>query len=245
MRVPAQCSTRGTTIGPSTRRQRAGRGLTWIAFGVGGLALAGCGSEASEIDSTASSGDATSDDATPGAELDGDTSGELAEERIEGDEVQESFEFGSGSGVITVEGVDYSFDANVCYSTDDGFEASGPGQTADGVPYWGSVVTGVSTRQAMLDSGLAEANVDAFFGDKDSIESFGLQIETGKADQFGSGDDTMPDLRIDVIDTSQSDELSYTVDGTSMTGSGVLFDDNGVAFEPGVSVPFTFSASCE
>lgn len=243
MRVPGQCSTRHRTIPPSARQQRGRRELTWIVFGVAGLALAACGSDASENGSAASGGGDS--DVTADGELDGESSDELAEARAELEELQESADFGSGSGTITVGDVDYSFDANVCYSQDTGFEATGPGQTADGVPYWASVVTGVSTRQAMLASGLPEESVDTFFGDKDSIESFGARIEMGKAEQFGSGDDAMPDLRIDALDATESDGLNYSVDGTSISGTGALFDDNGIAFEFGEPVPFTFSASCE
>jgi len=182
-----------------------------VVFLVGGLALAGCASDASEKSATVSGdGGATSD-----GQLDGETSDRLADAQAELEELQESASFGSGSGVITIEGVDYSFDAKVCYSQDTGFEASGPGQTADGVPYWASLSTAVSTRALMLESGLPEENVDAFFGDKDSIEGFTLEVELGKEDLFSSGDDSMPEFAIDAFDISASG--AYLDQGRSST----------------------------
>ncbi len=228
-------------MGHPTPRKRFVRGLVWVAFGVGGLALAGCGSDASEESATVNSDDS----ATSNDQLDDESSDRLAEAQAELEELQESASFGSGSGVITIEGVDYSFDAKVCYSQDTGFEASGPGQTADGVPYWATLSTAVSTRAGMLESGLPEENVDAFFGDRDSIESFTLEVEMGAVDQFSSGDDSMPEFAIDAFDISASDVVSYTIDGATISGSGSVVDDNGVALEYNVSAPVTFSASCD
>lgn len=241
MRSPDDCSRRDVVTCQPTQRKQFARTFLWVAFSVGGLVLAGCGSDASENGATASGDDGTAS----GGQLDGETSDILADAQAELEELQESDILGSGSGVITIAGVDYSFDAKVCYSQDTGFEASGPGQTADGVPYWASLSTGVSTRAGMLESGLPEDNVDAFFGDRDSIESFTLEVELGKVDLFSSGDDSMPEFAIDVFDIADAGDLSYTVDGATMSGSGSVVDDHGVALEYNESAPVTFSASCE
>ncbi len=223
----------------STQPKPFARALIWVAFLVGALALAGCASDASETGAT-SSGDSGD---TSGSQIDSEDADRLADAQARLEELQES-SFGSGGGVITIEGVDYSFEAKVCYSHDTGFEAAGPGQTADGVPYWASLSTGVTTRQSMSESGLPKSSVDDFFGDKDSIESFSLQIELGKEDQFTSGDDSLAEFRIDAFDITSSEELSYTINGQTLSGSGSVTDDNGVVMDYYETVPVTFSASC-
>lgn len=224
----------------STPRKRSARQLIWVAFGAGALVLAGCGSDASENSATAGDDGATSND-----QLDDESSDVLADAQARLEQLQESAISGSGSGVITIEAVDYSFEAKVCFSQNTGFDASGPGQTADGVPYWASLSSFKSTRAEMLETGLPEANVDAFFGDKDSIEGFELEIELGRVDQFSSGDDSMADFRLDAFDVADSDVVTYTIDGKTMSGSGSVVDDNGVALEYNESTPVTFSVSCE
>ncbi len=235
-----ESSKRHEDVGRWVRRTPLTPQLACVAFGVGALALTSCGSDTSEDGATANG-----DDDTAAEQLDDASSDQLADARADLEELQESGGLGSGGGVVTIEGVDYSFDAAICYSGASGFEAAGPGQTADGVPYWATLSTAVSTREEMLEAGLPEESIDAFFGDKDSIEGFGLQIELGKVDQFTDGDDSLAQYRIDVIDISSPGDLTYTVDGNTLSGSGSVVDDNGVALEYNEPAPATFSATCD
>lgn len=228
------------------QQKRSARVFIWVAFLVGAFALAGCGSDAAESSATVNSDNGVTASAdTSGGQISSEDADRLADAQAQLEELQDSASFGSGSGVITIGGIDYSFEANVCYSQNSGFEAAGPGQTADGVPYWATLSTYVATREEMLESGLPQANIDAFFGDRDSIESFTLEVELGKESLFTSADDSMAEYRIDAFDVTKADDLSYTIDGTAMSGSGSVTDGNGVVMDYNETVPVTFSASCE
>lgn len=208
------------------------RGLVTASWLVAGVALAACGSSGGDGDAGAANDDA------------GEVSGALAEAREDLEAVLESDVFGSATGIISIQGVEYIFDSGSCYTEESSFEASGPGTTADGIPFWASVSLGVETRLDMEEAGLPQAGIDAYFGDKDSLQGFSLAVELGKEDQFGSADDALSDFGIDVLDVAESDQVSLAVEGNTLSGSGQAYDSNGVlmAFDETAAVNFT--ATC-
>lgn len=221
--------------------------LTGAALLLAGVTLAGCGSSTSEGDAPASGGSsavATEDDSS-NVGVDDEALDELEEAQAELEELRESATFGSGSGTVTIEGVDYSFDAEVCYIEEDSFEASGPGQTADGQAFWVSLSRGFERRSVMENAGLPKESIDIMFGDKDELESFSLDLELGKADLFSSGEDDMAHFSLNLIDITEAEDLSLAIDGRTLSGSGSVYDENGVAIEFNVYTPVTFSATCD
>jgi len=236
MRSPDRCSSQDGIMRQPMQGKRIARPLIWVAVVAGGLALAGCSSDAGDNVATPSSGES-------GSQVDSELTDVLADAQADLTELQGSGILGSGTGVISIEGIDYSFDAEVCYLESEIFEAAGPGRTADGVAYWASLSHNIETRAEMEESGLPEANVDAFFGDRDSIEWFELRLELGKEDQFGSGDDLMADFSIETFG-AETNNASYTIEGKTMSGTGLANDWNGVAAEFSELIPATFSVSC-
>lgn len=166
----------------------------------------------------------------------------ISQENLEG--FLEAASTGSATGIINVLGVDYIFNSGTCFVDSTGFDASGPGETADGVPFWGSVSSSIETREGMEEAGLPQANIDAFFGGKDSLETLTVSVELGKADRFSSGEDGMADLSIDLIDAGSSNAVSYRIEGGKLSGSGQISDWNGVLIPFGETAAASFSATC-
>lgn len=214
----------------------------WVALAA--LLLGACGSSS---DATADSGtDATSDatDSAAMAGVESDVADELQEAKDKLEEIADSEASGSGNGVVSIEGVDYSFEASICFAEEGYFEANGPGQTAEGVPFWASVSLGVQTR-ADMEAVMGEGDaVDMMFGDKDSMELFTLGVELGKDGMFGPGDDEMANFTLDLMNAEDSEEMDYVVDGNTFSGSGVVYDYNGIAIAFNETVPVEFSATC-
>lgn len=238
MGSPDERLSRSRNTHRSTPGRYLARPLAWSAILVGGFAIAGCGSDAKDQASSTV-------DAAAAGQVDDDLLDDLAEAQDKLTDLQESGALGSGSGVITIEAVDYSFEANTCHIDELNFEASGPGQTIDGVPFWATISHYISTRETMEASGLPAENIDAFFGDEDSLEFFELEVELGKEGQFGSGDDSMANYAINAFGFLNSKAPDYTIEGKTISGDGSVYDDNGVAIEYNELAPVTFSATCD
>lgn len=214
----------------SNRRGHLMRRFATASWLVAAVTLAACGSSGSDGDTDAANDDAAeASDAVAGAQED-----------LE--EVRESDV--SATGIISIQGVEYIFDSGSCYTDESFFEASGPGTTADGVPFWASVSFGVETRLGMEQAGLPEDGIDALFGDKDSLQFFSLAVELGKEDAFGSGDDALADFGQDVTDVAESDLVSLAVEGNTLSGSGQAYDSNGVLIAFNETAAVNFTATC-
>ena len=194
------------------------------------MAAASCGG--SDPVSTSAAGDGT------------DQSDDLADAQENLEELLESDVFGSATGIVNVLGVEYIFDTGTCFADATSFDASGPGQTADGVPFWASVSSSIETRQGMEEAGLPQANIDAFFGDKDSLQTLSVEVELGKSDRFSSGEDGMADFSLDLFDASNSDQASFRIEGNRLSGSGQISDWNGVLIPFGETAAVDFTSSC-
>lgn len=156
----------------------------------------------------------------------------------------ESASNGAATGIINVLGVEYMFSSEICFADATSFDASGFGETAEGVPFRASVSSSIETRQGMEEAGLPQANIDAFFGDKDSFETLTVEVELGKADRFSSAPDGMADLSLDLFDAATAEGESYRIEGNRLSGSGQIRDWNGVLMPFGETAAVQFSAFC-
>ena len=168
------------------------------------MATASCGGP--DQASSAATGDIT------------DQSNELAAAQESLEESLESASTGSATGIINVLGVDYLFNSGTCFTDAENFDASGPGETADGVPFWATVS---STSGSLV-----------------------VEVELGKADRFTSGEDGMADLSLLLFDAANSDQASYRIEGNRLSGSGQINDWNGVLIPFGQTAAVDFSAIC-
>jgi hypothetical protein len=204
---------------------------------VGVLALAACGgSDDSSGGATDSSGVSVADAADESSDDDGAGSNDEAQESLDEagvdldlDELEETvtgFSTGEGGGVVTIDGVDYEFAAEICIVQGTDFVASGPSEGSDGTPAWIEVESSVG-----FD----------FDGDGTDDPSASVSVSVGQTELFGSGPDDQPRFYAESNVYDQS--LTYTLDGGRMTGSGEMTDRNDYE-NYDKSYPVTFEASC-
>lgn len=165
----------------------------------------------------------------PESDASGDGSNDAAQENLDDagvdvdlEELEETvggFSTGEGGGVVTIDGVGYTFTAEVCVDQAPDFVAAGPGQSDDGTLAW----------------------VDVSLGDETDGES-SVSVAVGKTELFGSGADDQPDFF--AINYGGSSEFTFTLEGGQTSGSGEIQDYNGIAVAFGERVPFTYEASC-
>jgi hypothetical protein len=212
------------------------RNATLVIASVLTFATAACGGS----DDSSDSDSATAPDATTASEASGDV--EEAEDDASGDgsnddaqenldeagvdldleELEETvggFSTGEGGGVVTINGIAYTFEAEICVDQAPDFVAAGPGASDDGTPAW----------------------VDVSLGDESDGEST-VTVEVGKTELFGSGGDDQPDFYAGNF--GDFNDFTFTLEGGQASGSGEIQDYNGVAVAFGERLPFTFEAVC-
>lgn len=151
---------------------------------------------------------------------------------------------GDGAGVITVDGVAYTVDADICYVSASEFFFDGPAVGADGSQGWASVSHSVTTREEMseyLDDDMIEF---MFPDDADVIIDFDVEVRVGATGRFDFSDDhySWSAYGGDVI---FGDALvTYEVSGNTLRGSGQAEDSNFVDSDWGDTVPIEFEVSC-
>ena len=167
---------------------------------------------------------------------------------IDLDELEDSigdFSTGEGRGIVTIDGVTYEFDAEICIAFEGDIALEGPGVTPDGDPFWGVIEVGETQRADLADAGVDEATLDSFFGDQASAVDASVEVEIGRSELFGEGPDDVPDYSASIVlDRAAEGEIAFEADATSVTGSGLMTDVNNVAMEFGETVPFEFSGGC-
>ena len=209
-------------------------GLAIVAVLALGVAACGGSDDSSDSAAPAAPDDATAAETAGDADesesdVSGDGSNDAAQENLDEagvdmdlEELEETvggFSTGEGGGVVTIDGVGYTFTAEICVDQAPDFVAAGPGQSDDGTPAW----------------------VDVSLGDEADGES-SVSVEVGKTELFGSGGDDQPDFF--AINYGESTEFTFTLEGGQTSGSGEIQDFNGVAVPFGQRVPLTFEAGC-
>jgi hypothetical protein len=193
-------------------------------------------------------GDTSSDDdseAAAGSNEEAEGENDLG---IDLDELEESigdFSTGEGGGAVIIDGASYEFEGEICIFFEDEITIEGPGETADGDPFWGAINIGETLREDLAGAGIDEATLDTFFGDKESAIDASVEVEIGRTELFGSGPDDQPDYNASIVlDNPLEGEITYAAAGTSVTGSGLMVDGNYVVLEFGETVEFEFTGSC-
>ena len=152
------------------------------------------------------------------------------------------------SGVITIEGVEYPFEATGCISLFGDILADGTGTTDDGTTYLAGVSYLLNVRDdelvppEMSDDELAAA-IEA--GDID--EDISILVDIGRADLLDESPDDQPSFRASRSfgnDVEGAIE-SWEFDDGVVSGSGRVIDQNGVALPAGSDAPMEFIATCE
>jgi hypothetical protein len=205
-----------------------------------GLVLAACGGSDDEpavdtaSDAPAPEPAADAGDDAPGrseAQQSLDDAGvDLDLEELE--ETMSGFSTGEGGGVVTIDGVPYTFEATAaCIWQGTDFVAEGLGQDPDGNPAWVSI----------------NASVDDFDGDGTEGPSIDIFVEPGRTELFGDGPDDAPDFTATYYEAEwflPEDEVVYELANGVITGSGAVQDYSGIAIPFGERGEMTFEASC-
>ncbi|CAN5553819.1 hypothetical protein BH23ACT3_BH23ACT3_04720 [soil metagenome] len=158
------------------------------------------------------------------------------------DEMISSFG-GDGGGTVTVDGVTYTVEADVCISFGDDLTVDGPAQGSDGSVAWVSVNYSVTQRSDMEEF-VDESLLDTIFpAGVDTISEFSVEVDVGQTSRMDSNDD-QPSWN--AIDSSMFSvgELDYELGSGSARGSGLAEDGNGVAAAFGETAPIEFDVGC-
>lgn len=186
-------------------------------------------------------GDASDDDTSDGDDVSGEGSNDETQENLDEagvdldlDELEDTaaaLSTGEGGGVVTIDGVDWTFEAEVCIAQGGSLVVTGPGSSSDGT--LGFVDVSVET----------EEDIDS---DGEVDESVTVSVEVGKTEMFGSGPDDQPDwyAAVTAFGGVETREFEYQLSDGRITGEGTIQDFNGVAIPFGESVPFSFEAGC-
>jgi hypothetical protein len=225
-----------------------------------GLLVASCGgsSEESSDDSVRepvseeSAGEASGSDEADASSDDDSGSNEETEENsgldLDLDELEETigdFSTGEGVGIVTIDGVTYEFEGELCVAFEGDISIEGPGMTPDGDPFWGEISIGETERADLAEAGFDDATLDSFFGDNESATDASVEVEIGRTELFGSGPDDKPDYTASIVlDNPLEGEITFEADATNVTGSGQIIDANNVALGFGETLPFEFSGGC-
>lgn len=148
------------------------------------------------------------------------------------EETISGFSTGEGGGVVTIDGVAYTFEATaVCIWQGTDFVAEGLGSDPAGNPAWVSI----------------NASDDDFDGDGNPDRAIDVFVEVGRTELFGDGPDDAPDFVGTYYDSdwmSPEDEIVYELSNGILRGSGPVQDYSGTAIPFGERGQMTFEASC-
>lgn len=141
------------------------------------------------------------------------------------------FSTGEGGGVVTIDGVAYTFEATgVCVYQGTDFVAEGLGQDPDGGPAWVSI----------------SASMEDFDGDGTEGPSIDVFVDPGRTELFGDSPDDAPAFSASYWEGfgDASQEIVYELSDGRISGSGPVQDFNGIAWPFGESREMSFEASC-
>jgi hypothetical protein len=134
----------------------------------------------------------------------------------------------SQGGTVTVDGVAYTFGAEVCFFQGSDFLVAGPGSDPGGDV--GHVYV----------EGSSETDFDL---DGQPDESIMITVEVGAA-QMGSGTEDQPYFTVSASGDALAEQVTFERSNNSVSGSGFMVDNNTVAAEFNEPIPFEFEVSC-
>ena len=184
------------------------------------VSLAACGGGETEIGGSASAGDT------------GQTVLENSGTDQEASDVVEDAA-PAGRGTIEIAGIPYDYEAEACFESRSFLQVSGPGVTADGVPFYGSI----------------SVNEDEDVDEDGTPDPSGtVTLEFGTDSAFGGADDALASYEATLLivgDQIDIREFDYELDASgNISGSGTITDFHGVETEFGEYVDFAFSGGC-
>lgn len=139
----------------------------------------------------------------------------------------------AGRGMIEIAGTPYDFEAEACFESGSFLQISGPGVSADGVLFYGSI----------------DVNEDEDYDEDGTPDPSGtVTLEFGTDSAFGGADDAMASYEATLLivgDQIDIREFDYDLDGSgNISGSGTITDYNGVETEFNEYVDLKFSGGC-
>lgn len=200
------------------------------------FALSACGSEdsaSSSADEPASGGDATSTGdaatSTDADEASADADEASADADIANDDSADpGVTRASGGGVVTIDGVAYTFDTEICLFEESAFVIVGPGSDPNGDPAYVDI------------GGSSDTDYDL---DGQPDEEIMVNVEVG-ATQMGMGTEDQPSFSASALEGTTAEQITFERTVNSVSGSGTMTDNNYVAAEFDEPIPFEFEASC-
>jgi hypothetical protein len=167
------------------------------------------------------------------------------DEMMEGlDEFISSMGGGDGGGTVTVDGVTYTVDADLCMSFGDELAIDGPAVGSDGSDAWVEANYGITRREDLVDF-MDENQLSFLFPDGvDELVDMNVSVYVGQTSRFDFVEDqpAWSAYGGDAFDMGL--ELDWEFTGNSLRGSGEATDDNYVALDFGESVPIQFELGC-
>ncbi len=151
------------------------------------------------------------------------------------------------SGVITIEGVDYPFEATGCIDLFGDILADGTGTTDDGTVYFAGVSYLLNVRDdSLVPPEMSDEEIAAAIASGDIQEDISVLVDLGRAEILGETPADQPSFRAERAfgsDIEGSLESWRFVDGV-LSGSGTVIDRNGVALSGGTEGSLEFVATC-
>lgn len=202
------------------------------------LALAGCGGD------DASSTDADATESTAPAAVLGDAD-DLEEMQESVQDAAADFNTGEGGGTVTVAGVTYTVEAEICIVQQPDVSIEGPAVGSDGSHGWVSVNRSITSREDMVAI-MGEDTVQLVFGDAETIDDASVDLSLGQTDMFGTDADDSQASWTASSGAASVDNSSLNVEptATGLVGSGEAVDENGVAVPYGELVPIEVEVGC-
>ena len=192
--------------------------------------------EADSVEVAADIDSDTDTDTDVEVDADAETDAEQADDSAD-DADAPALESGAGGGTVTVGDQVCTLSADVCFASDGSLftegPATNPGEFGDA---WVSI---------------SGDTVEDYDSDGEPDISADVTVKHGPIENRGEGNDDSPDFSANrIVFSSQPEEdrneggFDFSIDGSTITGSGQIYDNNGIALAFGETQAFSFEASC-
>jgi hypothetical protein len=148
---------------------------------------------------------------------------------------------GEGAARVTVGGVAYEAEAQICIAEPSSFTFSGPATGSDGTAAWVEVDRSVLTR-AEAEENFDEATVDLLLGDADLLDDTSIAVTVGRTELLAGGPVDQPAW--EAYAGSIGDDLDVEIDGGTLRATGVVRDVHGIGAPIDATVPIELEATC-